>query len=154
MNVSLYQRFAHTLNLTYTIISGVRISFSRHSPNWRVVQQFHSPEKKMAKNIERVSEREKKNSPDWRVGLYFLHFYSPILISTRIWRVGEWLSAPLIILFWFEFLWVHSLRRNTLKRWVLHYFDLNFSGYILLGVTPLRDEYYIILIWISLGTFS
>jgi hypothetical protein len=29
-----------------------------------------------------------------RVGLYF---YSPILDSTRIWRVGEWLSAPLCI---------------------------------------------------------
>jgi hypothetical protein len=43
------------------------------------------------KNIERVSER-RKNSPDWRVGLYF---YSPILNSTRIWRVGEWLSALL-----------------------------------------------------------
>jgi hypothetical protein len=36
---------------------------------------------------------ENKNSPGWRVGLYF---YSPILKSTRIWRVGEWLSAPLI----------------------------------------------------------
>jgi hypothetical protein len=35
---------------------------------------------------------KKKNSPDWRVGLYF---YSPFLNSTCIWRVGEWLSAPL-----------------------------------------------------------
>jgi hypothetical protein len=41
---------------------------------------------------EKVSEREKKNSPDWRLGLYF---YSPILNSTRIWRMGEWLSTPL-----------------------------------------------------------
>jgi hypothetical protein len=48
-------------------------------------------ENKWPKNIERVSER-KKNSPDWRVDLYF---YSPILNSTRFWRVGEWLSAPL-----------------------------------------------------------
>jgi hypothetical protein len=36
--------------------------------------------------------REKKLFPDWRVGLYF---YSPILNSTRIWRVGKWFSAPL-----------------------------------------------------------
>jgi hypothetical protein len=46
---------------------------------------------KTLKTIERVNERE-KNSPDWRVGLYF---YSPILNSTLIWRVGEWISAPL-----------------------------------------------------------
>jgi hypothetical protein len=35
----------------------------------------------------------KKPSPGWRVGWYF---YSPILNSTRIWRVqGGWLTAPL-----------------------------------------------------------
>jgi hypothetical protein len=37
---------------------------------------------------------EKNSSPDWRVGLYF---YSPILNSTRIWQVGECLSAHLVI---------------------------------------------------------
>jgi hypothetical protein len=36
------------------------------------------------KNIKMVSKREKHCSPGWRVGLYF---YSPILNSTRIWRV-------------------------------------------------------------------
>jgi hypothetical protein len=56
------------------------ISFSRHSPNWRLLKKFH------------LLSREGKKSPDWRVGLYF---YPPILNSTRIWRVGEWLSAPL-----------------------------------------------------------
>jgi hypothetical protein len=52
----------------------------------------HQIRKQLAKNIERVRERE-KTSPGWRVGLYF---YSPILNSTRNWRVGEWLSAPLV----------------------------------------------------------
>jgi hypothetical protein len=47
--------------------------------------------KQLAQYEEIVSEKE-KNSPGWRVGL---NFCSPILISTRIWRVGEWLSAPL-----------------------------------------------------------
>jgi hypothetical protein len=45
--------------------------------------------KQLAKNIERVIERGKNT----RQALYF---YSPILNSTRIWRVGEWLSAPLL----------------------------------------------------------
>jgi hypothetical protein len=40
-----------------------------------------------------VSGIKKKNSPDWQMGL---NFYSPIQNSARIWRVGEWLSAPLI----------------------------------------------------------
>jgi hypothetical protein len=44
------------------------------------------------KYIKRLNEREKNNLPGWRVGLYF---YSPILNSTRIWWVGEWLCAPL-----------------------------------------------------------
>jgi hypothetical protein len=48
--------------------------------------------KQLAKNIEKVSERGTKPSPGWRVGLCF---YSPSLNSTRLWRVGEWLSAPL-----------------------------------------------------------
>jgi hypothetical protein len=49
--------------------------------------------KQLAKYIERVSERENNSSPDWRVGFYF---YSSILNFTRIWQVGEWLSAPLL----------------------------------------------------------
>jgi hypothetical protein len=58
------------------------IRFSRHSPNWRVVQNSHSPsQKRLAQNIERVSERGNNPSPGWRVGLYF---YSPKLNSTRI----------------------------------------------------------------------
>jgi hypothetical protein len=39
--------------------------------------------KQLATNTERVRERGKK-SPDWQVGL---HFYSPILNFTHIWRV-------------------------------------------------------------------
>jgi hypothetical protein len=68
-----------------TAITGLWISFSIHSPNWRVVSIFtRQVKKQLAKNIERVSERGKNNSPDWQVGLYF---YSPILNSTHIWRV-------------------------------------------------------------------
>jgi hypothetical protein len=48
--------------------------------------------KQLAQNIEKISERGKNSSPAWRVGLYF---YSPSLNSTRIWQVGEWLSASL-----------------------------------------------------------
>jgi hypothetical protein len=63
--------------------------FSRHSPNWWVVKKFHSPSQKTTGpihvyiHIEIV--RRGKTSRSWRVGLYF---YSPILNSTRIWRVG------------------------------------------------------------------
>jgi hypothetical protein len=56
----------------------------------RVANNVHSPSLKTTGPI--VSERGKKNSPGWPVGLYF---YSLSLNSTRIWRVGEWLSAPL-----------------------------------------------------------
>jgi hypothetical protein len=69
---------------------GVCIIFLRHSPVWFSI--FPRQVKLLANTIERVSEREKKNSPEWRLGLYL---YSPILNSTRIWRLGEWLSAPL-----------------------------------------------------------
>jgi hypothetical protein len=69
----------------------VRISFSRHSPNWRIVKNFYLPcQKQLAQHTEIVSGNEK----GWRVGLYF---YSPIRNSTRIWQVGEWLSAPLTV---------------------------------------------------------
>jgi hypothetical protein len=44
--------------------------------------------------IQNGSVRGEKPSPGWRMGLYV---YSPKLNSTRIWRVGEWLSAPLFI---------------------------------------------------------
>jgi hypothetical protein len=44
-----------------SVCAGVGVSFSRHSPNWRVVQNFHSPKQKAtAKIIEMVSEMEKK----------------------------------------------------------------------------------------------
>jgi hypothetical protein len=70
--------------------AGVWISFSRHSPNWRVVQYFHLPKKhKTTSQKYRKTQRGKKPSPGWLVGLYF---YSAILNFTRIWRVGEWLS--------------------------------------------------------------
>jgi hypothetical protein len=36
---------------------------------------------------------EKKQLPGWRVGVCF---YSPSVNFTRIWRVGEWLSVPLL----------------------------------------------------------
>jgi hypothetical protein len=49
--------------------------------------------KQLVQSIDIVSEKGKKSSPGWRVGLYF---YSPSLSSTRIWQVGEWLSASLI----------------------------------------------------------
>jgi hypothetical protein len=76
----------------------VWISYLRHSPNWRVVKYFHSssPNATGQLNLERVSEKGKQPSPDWRVGPYF---YSPIRNYTRIWRVGEWLSAPLIFMY-------------------------------------------------------
>jgi hypothetical protein len=75
--------------------SGVWISFSRHSSKWRVVQNVHSPSQKTTSPIYRSSQWEGKiNLLGWRVSLYF---YSPSLNSTRIWRVGEWLSAPLVI---------------------------------------------------------
>jgi hypothetical protein len=35
-----------------------------------------------------------KKSPGWQVDFYFC---SPILNFTHIWRVGEWLSAPLLL---------------------------------------------------------
>jgi hypothetical protein len=61
--------------------SWVWIRFKRHSPNWRVVKNSHSPSQKTTGPIYRNCQ----------------YFYSTILnISTRIWRVGEWLSAPLI----------------------------------------------------------
>jgi hypothetical protein len=55
--------------------------------------------KQLTQNIEIVSERlEKKNSPAWRVSLYF---YLPNMNFTRIWRVGELLSAPVIQIYSF-----------------------------------------------------
>jgi hypothetical protein len=69
-------RFFYTLA---KLASSSAFSLAKSKNNW-------------PKNKEKFSEREKNNSPDWRVGLYF---YSPILNSTRIWIVGEWLSAPL-----------------------------------------------------------
>jgi hypothetical protein len=78
--------------------TGVWISFSGHSPNWRVVQNFHSPGQKTTGQKYRKGKWEgKKSSPDWRVGLYF---HSPILNSTCIWRFGDWLSAPLHRITW------------------------------------------------------
>jgi hypothetical protein len=80
------------------IIPGVWISFSKHSPNWRVVPSYYSPSQETTGPKYRkdqwdwVRVERKKNSPGWPVALYF---YSPSLNSTRIWRVGEWLSAPL-----------------------------------------------------------
>jgi uncharacterized protein YjaZ len=49
--------------------------------------------KQLAKNIERVNERETKKTR--QTGEWVCYFYSPILNSTRIWRVSEWLSAAL-----------------------------------------------------------
>jgi hypothetical protein len=48
--------------------------------------------KQLAKYIEIVRERGKNIC---QAGKWVCIFYSPILNSTRIWRVGEWLSAPL-----------------------------------------------------------
>jgi hypothetical protein len=51
----------------FHMYTGVWISFSRHSPNWRLVHLFNiftrQVRKQLAKNIERVSERRKKY--DW-----------------------------------------------------------------------------------------
>jgi hypothetical protein len=52
----------------------VWISFSRHySPNWRVIEYFTRQfRKQLAKNIERVSERAKKNLARLASGFVFL----------------------------------------------------------------------------------
>jgi hypothetical protein len=62
------------------LASRTALSLTKTENNWQKIKK-------------RVSEKGKNPSPDWRVGLYF---YSPTLNSTRIWRVGEWLSAPLL----------------------------------------------------------
>jgi hypothetical protein len=77
--------------------TGVSTSFSRHSPDWHVVKNFHLLKQKTTWGQRRkISEREIKTpSPGWRVGFCF---YPPSLIFTLIWWVGElviWLSAPL-----------------------------------------------------------
>jgi hypothetical protein len=67
----------NNLEASVLLFAGVWISFSRHSPNWRVVQYFHSPSQKTTSQKYRKGQWEgKKPSPDRRVGLYF---YSPIL---------------------------------------------------------------------------
>jgi hypothetical protein len=44
--------------LFWKTLPGVWRTFSRHSPNWRIVQYFHSPKQKTTgRNIEQVSER-------------------------------------------------------------------------------------------------
>jgi hypothetical protein len=62
------------------LVTGVWISLFQDAR--QTGEQFsivtHQVRKQVAKNIERVSEREKENSADWRVGLYF---YSPILLA-------------------------------------------------------------------------
>jgi hypothetical protein len=82
----------------------VWISFARHVPNWRVAQIFHSLSQKTTGPKYRKGVSGSKGggggespSPGWQVGLYF---YSPSLNSTRIWQVGEWLSAHLYCLLW------------------------------------------------------
>jgi hypothetical protein len=73
-------------------MAGVWKSFSRHTPIWRVLQHFHSPskKKKLAKDIERVSER---SVASWFVFLFANSEFHSHLASW--WVVGEWLSAPL-----------------------------------------------------------
>jgi hypothetical protein len=52
----------------------------------QVFYNFHSPSQNtLGLNLEIVIERGR----NWFV------FNSPIMYSTHIWRVGEWLSAPL-----------------------------------------------------------
>jgi hypothetical protein len=47
--------------------------FSRHSPNWRVVQYFHSPSPKTTGQKYRMGQWDgKKPSPNWRMGFVFL----------------------------------------------------------------------------------
>jgi hypothetical protein len=70
-----------------THTAGVWIRFSINSPNWRVVQYFHSPsQKQLAKSIKRVSER-KKNLTRLASGFAFVlanhEFYSHL----ASWRV-------------------------------------------------------------------
>jgi hypothetical protein len=72
--------------------TGVWIRFSRHSSKWRLARNFHSPCQKTGPIDRNRRREEKKNSPGLRVSLYL---YSPGLNSTRIWRVGDWLSATL-----------------------------------------------------------
>jgi hypothetical protein len=78
---------------SYKWTPGVCIHFSRHSPNWQVVWNFHSPNQKTTGQKYRKGQWEgEKPSP------VDLNFYLPILNFTRIWQVGEWLSAPLLTL--------------------------------------------------------
>jgi hypothetical protein len=78
-------------------MTGVWVSFSRHLPNWRVVQNYYSPSQETTGQKYRIGQwmRGKKNPPGWWVCLYF---YSPSLNSTRIWWVGKWLSPPLAMM--------------------------------------------------------
>jgi hypothetical protein len=65
--------------------TGVWTSFSRHMPNWRVVQYFHSSSQKTTGQKYRKGQWEgEKRLPDWQMGLYF---HLPILNCTSIWRV-------------------------------------------------------------------
>jgi hypothetical protein len=62
--------------------AGVWTRFCGHSPDWRVVENFHLPNlKTTGDQQEEESVRGKKHSPSWRVGFYF---YSPIINSTCI----------------------------------------------------------------------
>jgi hypothetical protein len=56
-------------------------SFSRHSPHWRVVENFHSPNQKT------TWDQQEKQSVKGENTLARLYFYSPVPSSTRIWRV-------------------------------------------------------------------
>jgi hypothetical protein len=67
--------------------SGVGISFSRHSPIWRVGQYFHSPSQKTAgQNIGRVSERGKKLAR-LASGFVFLLAKHKVYSHLASWRV-------------------------------------------------------------------
>jgi hypothetical protein len=79
-----------------------------------LVFSLANSKKQLAKNLERVSERGTiKLSPDCQVGLYF---YLPILNSTYIWRVDEWLSAPPVLCLMLQTGRVQESKRQTAGR--------------------------------------
>jgi hypothetical protein len=68
--------------------SGVWIRFSRHSPNWRVVQYFHTPSQKTTGQKYRKGKREgKKQLARLADGCVFLLTNPKFYSHLASWRV-------------------------------------------------------------------
>jgi hypothetical protein len=73
------------------------LSFSRHSPNWRVVKNFHSPSqqvrKQLAQYTEIISERENKTAR-LAIGFVFLLAIPKLYSHLASWRGIRWYPQP------------------------------------------------------------